>query len=261
MHKFMTNGHRYDAWHRDRHDVRDFKYTYRVETPLRPYVERLGLAYSRIEDQGSLGSCTGQSSTSAIEIVLKDGTQLSRLMAYYNARVLERTTDIDNGAMIRDVIKGLIKTGVATERTWPYVIEKFDARPSSAAYREAHAVRDKIATAGIVYERVFDLDGVLHALNDGDPVVFGFTVFESFEKGSVAVTGIAQMPRLFETALGGHAVTAVGYDLANRYVWVQNSWGKDWGIDGYFKMPFDYFTDPRQLVADLWAVRAPGVCQ
>jgi C1A family cysteine protease len=35
---------------------------------------------------------------------------------------------------------------------------------------------------------------------------------------------------------------------------VRNSWGADWGQNGYFSMPYEYLTDPH-LASDLWTVR------
>lgn len=35
-----------------------------------------------------------------------------------------------------------------------------------------------------------------------------------------------------------HAVVIVGYDDAGEYWWVRNSWGTEWGEDGYFKLGY-----------------------
>jgi C1A family cysteine protease len=54
--------------------------------------------------------------------------------------------------------------------------------------------------------------------------------------------------------LGGHAVLAVGYDdNAQRFI-VRNSWGRRWGIAGYFTMPYAYLADDN-LAADFWTIR------
>lgn len=39
--------------------------------------------------------------------------------------------------------------------------------------------------------------------------------------------------------MGGHAVLLVGYDQLGIYV--QNSWGKEWGSNGFAVMPWDIF--------------------
>ena len=57
-----------------------------------------------------------------------------------------------------------------------------------------------------------------------------------------------------EELLGGHAVMAVGYEESSRRFLVRNSWGADWGLGGYFTMPYAYLTDPA-LSSDIWTVR------
>ena len=54
--------------------------------------------------------------------------------------------------------------------------------------------------------------------------------------------------------VGGHAVVAAGYDQAEGRFLVRNSWGAQWGMGGYFTMPFQYLTDP-MLAADFWTIR------
>ena len=84
--------------------------------------------------------------------------------------------------------------------------------------------------------------------------MFGFTVYESFESDEVARTGVAPMPEPGETALGGHAVLAVGYDDAAGRFLVRNSWTAEWGMCGYFTMPYGYLTDDN-LADDFWTIR------
>ena len=60
------------------------------------------------------------------------------------------------------------------------------------------------------------------------------------------------MPKKGEITLGGHAVMAVGYDKAKKRFFIRNSWGRSWGIDGYFTMPFAYL---ETLAEDFWTIR------
>jgi C1A family cysteine protease len=87
-----------------------------------------------------------------------------------------------------------------------------------------------------------------------NPFVFGFTVYQSFESDSVASSGIAPLPDSSETALGGHAVMAVGYDDASSRLLARNSWGTGWGMGGYFTLPYAYVAD-NNLADDFWTIR------
>jgi len=129
-----------------------------------------------------------------------------------------------------------------------YVISIFRVMPSPACYTLG---ADHQLTA---YARLQTLDEMRTCLADGYPFVFGFTVYESFESDQVAKTGVVPMPKAYEKVLGGHAVLAVGYDNAKKRVVVRNSWGTDWGMKGYFTMPYDYVAD-RGLADDLWTIR------
>jgi C1A family cysteine protease len=83
--------------------------------------------------------------------------------------------------------------------------------------------------------------------------VFGFSVYESFEGDTVAKTGVLNMPGRHEQLLGGHAVMCVGYnDTTQRFI-IRNSWGADWGISGYFTMPYIYMTNTN-LADDFWKI-------
>ncbi|MFA5145941.1 MAG: C1 family peptidase [Candidatus Omnitrophota bacterium] len=238
------------GWYPDIPDQRDYLYT-----AIRPVVrlpEKVDLREhcSMVEDQGNLGSCTAQALAGNLEFLdMKIDhiyTDVSRLFIYYNERVLIDSVDYDSGASLRDGIKSLKDDGACEERMWPYVIEKFDDKPPAKCYKEAKGHRIES------YHRINTLREMLVCLAEGYPFVFGFTVYESFESPKVAKTGIVNMPGEDESALGGHAVLAVGYDQKARRFLVRNSWGQGWGMDGYFTMPFRYL---ETLAGDFWTVR------
>jgi len=241
------------GWIPDLPDHRD--HLFFVRRPARvswPKSTDLRAMCSNVEDQGQLGSCTANALAGALEFLeRKDGvsfSDLSRLFIYYDERLVENTVNTDSGAMLRDGIKTLAKSGVCTESLWPYVISRFKTKPTPACYKEA--AKHTITT----YSRLNTLDDMRLCLAAGYPFVFGFTVYESFESQEVARTGILPMPKPGESTLGGHAVMAVGYDEAKKRFLIRNSWGPDWGIGGYFWMPYGYLDD-RQLSDDLWTIR------
>ena len=240
------------GWLPDLPDQRDFLFSL-LKVPARlPKSVDLRPQCSPIENQGSLGSCTANALAGAVEFLeLKDGVKFkdaSRLFIYYNERLLIGTVNEDSGAYIRDGIKTLVKQGVCAETSWPYDISKFTKEPLQKCYEEAldHQI--------ISYYRIGTLNQMKACLASGFPFVFGFSVYESFESEKVAKTGEVKMPKIWERCLGGHAVMAIGYnDNLKRFI-VRNSWGEDWGMKGYFTIPYSYLSS-RSLSDDFWTIR------
>lgn len=264
----MTRTNKRYGWVPDLPDHRDMLYAAPIRTPrdlptkvdIRPHCPH-------IYDQEQLGSCTANAIAAALEFdqmkqQLPDIFTPSRLFIYYNERVMEGTVDEDSGAMIRDGIKSISKQGACPEEAtkqhplsegiWQYDPDyevRFREKPPQKCYEVAEKHQ------AIVYNRLArNLDQMKGCLASGYPFVFGFSVYETFESQEVKQTGIVPMPSLNEKLLGGHAVLAVGYDDEQHRFIVRNSWGKDWGMEGYFTMPYTYLLD-NNLADDFWTIR------
>lgn len=208
---------------------------------------------SVVENQYQVGSCTANSVVGALEYLdKKEGSDLvedlSRLFVYYNTRTIENTVELDQGATLRNTIKALAEIGTCREDMWPYVPERFATKPDQACYDYAknHTIVD--------YSRIVSFQDMIRCLASGYPFVFGFQVYNEFEGPLVAKTGVLNLPGPTEYCCGGHAVTAVGYDMDAGTVLVRNSWGSSWGQGGYFTMPFAYISNPN-LAADMWVIK------
>lgn len=245
------------GWLPDKKDLRDVRYAASQRRNLFDLPEILDLRsvyMPPVFDQGQLGSCTANAIAGAYAYVHANSAQiespnwagilLSRLFIYFNERSMEGTIASDAGAFIRDGIKTMNLYGACLENIWPYEPYTFTNKPSDDAYTEA---KNHLAVA---YQSVRPTSqDVITALADGYPVVFGFTVYESFESPEVAATGEMPFPKPAESALGGHAVLAVGFDQAKQHLIVRNSWGSGWGQNGYFTMPFSCI---EPLCSDFW---------
>lgn len=240
------------GWRPDLPDHRDHLYSAPLAGVVLPVKVDLRPGCPAPYDQGQLGSCTANAIAGALEFdqikqKLPEATP-SRLFIYYNERVMEHSVSEDAGAAIRDGVKSVNKQGACAELLWSYDISQFTTKPSVTCYTAAKQHRT------VSYQRVLqNLTQLKSCLASGYPVIFGFTVYESFESNAVANTGIVPMPGYHESVLGGHAVLCVGYDDASQRFIVRNSWGT-WGDGGYCYMPYAYLLSS-SLASDFWTIK------
>jgi len=224
---------------------------------------------SPVEDQGDLGSCTAHAGAGVIEYYERKSfgkhIEASRLFLYKVTRNLMKMKG-DTGAFLRTTMGAMVLFGVPPEEHWPYTEgeKDFDREPPAFCYAFAQnyqTVRyfrhDPPETAG---------DSILNKaktyLAAGHPAMFGFTVYSSIEQAGQ--TGKIPFPSPKERIEGGHAVLAVGYNdkmkIKNKYgkvettgaILIRNSWGREWGEDGYGWLPYEYIL--RGLAEDFWSV-------
>lgn len=214
---------------------------------LRPYC-------SPVKDQRDLGSCSGIAIVGALEFLENKYhtfgnkfTSLSSMFVYYNERLLEGNKTFDVGAHVKTGIRTLSLYGACTEEDWPYETNRFGIRPNNNAYARALDYRIK----SCVCLDSSNLQQIKSVLASEHPIVFGMSSYSSFMSYTTALTGVVTLPSNSEFYVGGHAVMLVGYDEETFIV--RNSWGPNWGQNGYFTIPHSYFTDPN-LVFDVWAI-------
>jgi C1A family cysteine protease len=253
------------GWRPDPPDVRDHYYGvslhfHRDSQALRPPLVDLRHTPNmpKVEDQGQLGSCTAFGTLAAVMFVDRmQGfavRELSHLFQYYNTRKLEHSVENDSGGTIRDAVKAAAKFGVIPETMMKYNVRNFAHEPSAKCYNAAltHQVTEYLRV-----ENDSRLGGATHlevSLAAGYPVVFGATLYTSFEEpGPDPVTHVIPMPGN-EQVLGGHCMLIVGYDRTRRLFLVRNSWGTSYGDKGYIWIPYNYLLNT-DLACDFWTLR------
>lgn len=248
---------------KDVHDDRDHKYSLLKadlndgDLPSRADTNGMdGVYWPPVWNQGPLGSCTAFSSCGAaayhfIKLQKEVPSEFSELFQYYNERVIGgQDVSVDDGSTIRNAMKSLAKYGVPPEQDWAYVVSNFDDKPPKSAYQDAlgYMIAD--------YQSVDqNLDHIRQAISTGFPVVIGIQVYQSFE---TAVNGKIPMPAPNEKLLGGHAIVLTSYDDSKQVFGFRNSWGSDWGQDGYGTLPYQYVLD-QKLTEDLWIIGSESV--
>lgn len=220
-----------------------------VENPdLRKY-------FKEISNQYQLSSCSANACIDSIEsmIAKKDNVDpvhvpdLSRLFDYWNARNLETPpcADKDDGSRIRLCFDSVARYGVPTEAIYPYDVSKVNVRPTLLSYREAIKNRIsafyRISTTGATR-----IGQMKQALSAGNPIVFGTKVADSFRY--VRDDSVIQVP--LGGFIGAHAMVACGWDESKQAFCVRNSWGTDFGANGYCYMSKEYLM--ADFTRDLW---------
>ncbi len=212
-------------------------------------------------NQYAAGSCVGNSTGDAVELLNSlsgaPKVQLSRLFIYTLCRNMmdddgDGRSDInmDEGTFIRLAFDVLSKFGVCREDLpveqggWPYDLSKLHVLPSLKAMRAAtgHRIHSYYRIDETGADRVA---AIIAALRSQHPVVFGTPVDRAFTQLSGG--GPVGPPK--GVTVGSHAMMLCGYDRAKGFL-MHNSWGKDWGQDGFAYLAEEYLAWDQ--TGDIW---------
>ena len=137
--------------------------------------------------------------------------------------------DLTTGGMYtRDLMKILKEKGVCTELQFPF---RTKGMPSVETYIQAS--KYKILN----FASVNTLDEAKTALFLNGPCVIAFPVYNYSERFWHKLSG--------QQLLGGHLVVLGGY--IKEGLIIRNSWGTEWGINGYSIMPYEDFGEQWEI--------------
>ena len=210
----------------------------------------LSSSFTEIKNQGPQGACLSFSLVSIFEYFLKQNNiqspDLSEQFLYYIARDKAGATDKDAGSGISCSAQALTEIGICTEEKWPYDVGKYAVRPSEEAYEDA--AERKVKKMVNVSRSIEDIKS---ALCDGYPVVGSFVLFNSFGGGNKGVIPLPTQEEVdalkTETCNRHHAMVICGFDDQQQVFKVRNSWGKDFGDNGYCYIPYGYLQIPEAV--------------
>ncbi|MBR4265917.1 MAG: TerB family tellurite resistance protein [Bacteroidales bacterium] len=214
---------------------------------------------TEVEDQMQVNSCTANAVAGAYEYLVKKNQGIdydaSRLFIYYNGRAagMDRGERMkDDGSAIQLAVSEMIEKGCCSEHTWPYSENKsvVNRRPSSEAYEEAKSFKLKDTE----YVPV-DLQTWKSALAEGYPIIFGCTLFNSFDNMRRGRVPDPTRNDVGRGSHGNHAMLCVGYSDPDRMFIVRNSWGNSWGDNGYCYMSYDYLMNEDYNLGDCWIIK------
>ena len=202
-----------------------------------------------VRNQGTEGSCTGHAMVAVAELLywrkLGSPPDLSERWAYEKAKLHDEWEGTDyEGSSIRGAVKAWANEGICPEESWPYKA-KNPGKPKPDA--GAKAGEYPIAR----YERCLGIDHIKHAIHYRGCVIAGANV----HKGWFSTIGKETIPfKPDYSQEGGHAITLVGYDDEKEVFWVKNSWGEEWGKEGFAGLTYK---DALVNIRDVWMASIP----
>ncbi|GGH77051.1 MAG: peptidase C1 [Bacteroidetes bacterium] len=189
-------------------------------------------------DQGSQASCVGW----ALAYGLKSYQEARRLQrppteqdhVFSPAFIYNQISDnCYSGSNLREALELMRRSGVAPMTSFPYDDEDCSKIPGNSIKVEAKAY----VIGG--WKRVeYRNEGQMKTfLVHGKPVVVGLetdTWFDNLSDGEVYRVSSNRYT-------GGHAVVVIGYDDRRGAYKILNSWGEDWGENGYGWIAYELF--------------------
>ena len=134
-----------------------------------------------------------------------------------------------NGGNMEKVYNFVRDTGTPDESCFPY--EAWDAPCGERCDDWADRVK-KIDRWSWISRMGINNDKIKKAVYENGPITCAFNVYEDFVSYESGCYEHATGPYL-----GGHAVCIVGWTAEDCWI-VKNSWGADWGMDGFFMIKF-----------------------
>lgn len=192
-------------------DPQNIPETYSVKNALLP-----------VRDQKQTSMCGAFSAATIKEYQEKIDINLNEYLSPEYLYYYRPNKDTD-GMYLKDIMAILLKQGICRENTWKFEKQK----PSDDKLVEAtnHKIKN--------YARCDTIQDAKKAIYLTGPILFSVPVYNT------SVTTFWKRSSDMQILQGGHAMTMVGY-TKDSFI-VRNSWGTNWGDDGYTEFPFSDF--------------------
>ncbi|MCA4158020.1 C1 family peptidase [Priestia megaterium] len=199
----------------------------------------LRIDFPPVRDQGSRGTCTAFAVTACHEHHRNVDYILSEEFLFSGAKHLDGEHDT-NGISIPSALKAILHYGHARNSIFPYRNDL--TFPFKFGDIDSNIIIDALNRKITSYNSITtDITTIENQLKKERPVIVGVAVQPTFWTPNEEV--FIDVPQA-ESYEGLHALLIMGYgkrDDGKRFFIIRNSWGTDWGDNGYAYISYDYF--------------------
>ncbi len=228
---------------KDVNDGRDHIYKLVVQPVSIPQKKDYEEKMSKVKDQGRRSACVAFASCAIKEF--QEGIQNLSEEFIYN-----QIKQPNGGAYPRDAMKLLTKKGVCHGSFLPYqnIDDAFEPKFDPKLHKDAFIDASFYKAQG--YARIFTLKELLLSLTVNGPCLLAVNWHQSWFKPKDSLDGYPLINSTDGDSIGGHAVTACGFDQKAKVIKIRNSWNEKWGKKGYAYLSFDVID---KNLNDCWA--------
>lgn len=193
-----------------------------------------------VRSQGQEGSCVGFAMVVGVK-EYQEQIDYSKFISLSPRYIYEKAKEISGhseGTTLKAAVIVAKRDGVCEERYWRYIANDVGT-PDIVADKNASKYKLKS------YARITNLEELKNALVQFGACMIGVNVYKGMIEEEAGDTGIVPDPTCFQRSIGGHAITACGYNDSSPYykndghVKFKNSWGT-WGLKGYGYLSYKY---------------------
>ncbi len=214
-----------------------------TKVDLKPFCPSVG-------HQGDIESCVGWAVgygaltiQRAIRDDVKDRGAITQnaSSALYIYNQVKQDANCLSGSKISDAMDFVIQNGDCLAQNFDRNINDCSVMPNAALQQEAstYAASDFMTLFSTEEDAGTKVLKVQKALANNQPVVIGLNILKNFPTAKGVKTWRPDIGN--QTYGGGHSVVVVGYDEFRGAFQIMNSWGKEWGENGFIWIRYKDF--------------------
>lgn len=194
------------------------------------------------EHQMSQGACQGHAVSTIAEHCIRcaggEYEQLSRQYAYIETQRIDGLIGADRGSTIWGGVRLAKERGICLEKMWEYT-GKYHTKPPKYSLDECY--KDAASRKIENHVKITGYDSVIEFIDQGLGGISIGIMWNSYCEAKVCERWSARSG-------GGHAISLLykspRLDRAGRnYIWMNNSWGANWGNRGWSEWSPDFIND------------------